>query len=362
MITYAETMLESFEVRPFGSVDSLILAWVSYMHFPETMEGLRNWNGVSIKELLRAECFGEMFADLWNPDGNRQLLYALAANPRFRDISVCGYVEQLDKEREKQFSAVTFKIRPGLTYVAFRGTDATLVGWKEDFNMAFQCPVPSQEAAAEYLNEAADRTQGVLLLGGHSKGGNLSVYSAAKCAPGIRSRIRKIYSHDGPGFQEDVLKSEEFQNMLPRVEKTIPQSSLVGMLLENQEDFLVVKSSSVSLWQHDPFSWNVEDGQFQIMSELTAGAKLRDTTLNEWIRQLSKEERERFVDALFEIIDVNGIDTVSEFGSKWKQNLPAAFQKVSQLDGETREFVFSALRKLAALGVKNFPELFRPSR
>ena len=359
MITYAETMMDSFEVRPFNSVDSLILAWVSYMRFPKLMEGLRSWNGVGIRELLRAECFPEMFADLWNPEGNRQLLFALAASPRFRGITVCGYVEQLDKGQEKQFSAVTFKIRPGLSYVAFRGTDATIVGWKEDFNMAFQCPVPSQEAAAKYLGEAAAHTQGALLVGGHSKGGNLSVYASASCASEVWGRIQKVYSHDGPGFQETVLKSEAFQRTLPKVEKTIPQSSLVGMLLENQEDFLVVKSSSVSLWQHDPFSWNVEDGQFCLLSELTPGAKQRDATLNEWIRELSEEERERFVDALFEVIDVNGIDTVSEFGSSWKKNIPAAFQKVSQLDPETREFVFSALKKLAALRTRNFPDLFK---
>lgn len=362
MITYAETMMDSFAVRPFNSVDSLILSWVSYMRFPESMSEIRSWRGMGIRELLCAEYFSEMFADLWNPEGNRQLLFALAASPRFRGITVCGYVEQLDREREKQFSATTFRIGPELSYVAFRGTDDTIVGWKEDFNMAFQCPVPSQEAAVGYLGEAALHTQGTLLTGGHSKGGNLSVYAAAKCAPEIRERIRKIYSHDGPGFQETVLSSEAFQRTLPKVEKTIPQSSLVGMLLENQEDYLVVRSSSVSLWQHDPFSWMVEDGQFCMLSGLTPGAKMRDAALNEWIRNLSEEERERFVDALFEVIAVNGIDTISEFSSGWKKNIPAAFQKVSQLDAETREFVFCTLRNLASLRMKNFPELFKVPR
>lgn len=359
MITYAETMMDSFEVRPFNSVDSLILAWVSYMRFPETIAELRTWRGVGIRELLCAECFPEMFADLWNPEGNRQLLFALASSPRFRGITICGYVEQLDREREKQFSAVTFKIRPGFSYVAFRGTDATITGWKEDFNMAFKCPVPSQEAAVRYLGEAAAHTQGRLYVGGHSKGGNLSVYAAAKCAPEVWGRIQKVYSHDGPGFQETVLKSEAFQRTLPKVEKTLPQSSLVGMLLENQEDFVVVRSSSISLWQHDPFSWMVEDGQFCILNGLTPAARQRDAALNEWIRQLSGEERERFVDALFEIIDVTGIDTIPEFSSNWKTTIPAALEKMSQLDTETQEFVFSVLKKLAALGARNFPELFK---
>lgn len=359
MVTYAQEVLEDFLQHPFQSVDSLIFSWVAYMHFPETMTKLRSWEGMPVAELLRAEYFEEMFADLWNPEGCRELLYALAASPRFRNVRLCGYVEQLDREQEKQFAAVTFRLYPGLSYVAFRGTDATLVGWKEDFNMAFQCPVPAQEAAAEYLKEAAERCPGGLLIGGHSKGGNLSVYSAAKSESAIQDRIERIYSHDGPGFQEAVLKSGEFQRILPKVEKTLPQSSLVGMLLENQEDFLVVKSSSVSLWQHDPFSWNVENGGFCTLDRLSVGAKARDDILNEWIRQLSAEERERFVDALFEVIEADGIDTMSEFGADWKKNIPAAFTKLSKLDADTREFVFRALGKLAALGIKNFPEMIK---
>lgn len=362
MVNYAQDVLDTFEERAFHAVDSLILSWVSYMHFPQQMKKMRDWEGVRLKEVVCAEYFQEMLADLWNPEGSRQLLYALAASPRFRNITVCGFEEQLDKEQEKQFAAMTFRLGPGLSYVAFRGTDATLVGWKEDFNMAFQCPVPAQTAAVQYLERAAAHCRGMLMLGGHSKGGNLSVYSAAKCSGLIQGRIKRVYSHDGPGFLEQVLNSEEFERVLPIVEKTLPQSSLVGMLLENQEDFQVVKSSSLSLWQHDPFSWVLEDGRFCVQNELKAGARFRDETLNEWIRQLSKEERERFVDVLFEIIEVNGIDTIPEFGAEWKKSIPAAINKISKLDADTRELVFGAVGKLAALGLKNFPEIFRKGK
>lgn len=362
MVTYAQSTMDTFGQRPVGSVDSLIFSWVSYMHFPEGIEGLRTWEGVRLQELLRAECFEEMFADLWDPQGNKELMFALAASPRFRDVRLCGYVERLDKEKEEQFAAVTFKIAPDLSYIAFRGTDATLVGWKEDFNMAFQCPVPSQEAAVCYLKAATEKCPGRILVGGHSKGGNLSVYSAVKCGPDVQKRIQRIYSHDGPGFQKHILESEDFLRIRPKVEKTLPQSSLVGMLLENQEDFLVVKSSSVSLLQHDPFSWIVREGQFDILSDLTAGAKFRDVTLNEWIYQLPREERERFVDALFEVIGANDIEKVAEFGEEWQKNIPAAFRKVSQMDAQTRNILFDALRKLASLSIRNFGGMIKGAR
>lgn len=359
MVTYAQEILDHFAARPFGSVDSLILSWVSYMHFPEEMEDIRGWEGRRMSDLLRAEYYPGMFADLWNPEGNRELLAALAASPRFRDIRLCGYVEQLDREAEKQFAAVTFKIHPGLSYVAFRGTDATLVGWKEDFNMAFQYPVPAQASAEEYLALAACRCRGELLLGGHSKGGNLSVYAAAHASDPTRERIGRVFSHDGPGFQEHVLSSPQFARILPKVEKTLPQSSLVGMLLENQEDYLVVKSKSISLYQHDPFSWQVEQGAFCTQDSLTAGARYRDDTMNEWIRELPPGDREKFVDALFEVLEVHGIDTMSEFNSDLRKNIPAALTRLSSLDAQTRELVFAVLGKLAALALKNFPDAFK---
>ena len=161
-----------------------------------------------------------------------------------------------------QFAAMTFDLPDGSSYIAFRGTDATIVGWKEDFNMAFQYPVPSQAEAADYLNEAARHCRGKLYVGGHSKGGNLAVYAAANCRPDVSARLARVFSHDGPGFLEQALQSEAFRQVLPKIEKTLPQSSMIGMLLEHQENYKIVKSSSISIWQHNPFSWEINGDDF----------------------------------------------------------------------------------------------------
>lgn len=223
--------------------------------------------------------------------------------------------------------------------------------------MAFQT-VPSQETAVAYLARAALYCPGRLMTGGHSKGGNLAVYAAACCDETVQGRILRIYSHDGPGFLAEMLTSPGFQAIADRVEKTLPQSSVVGMLLEDQESFQLVKSGRVSFWQHDPFSWQVEGDCFCPADHLTADAHYLDKTLNDWVRGLAQEERERFVDALYGILNVNEVTTFAQWQDQWQKNLSDTMKAASQMDLDTRKFLGHTLKELAALSVKHFPELW----
>ena len=357
IVTYGEEILDTFDRRGFGPVDSLILSWASYLKLSTAEPKVQGWQGVRFGDLFRAEHFKTLFPPTWDTPESRRLYTAMAASPRFRDIRVKGYTEQTDPEREKQFGAVSFQMNKDLCYVAFRGTDSTLVGWKEDFNMAFQYPVPAQKAAAEYLAEAAKHCAGVLRVGGHSKGGNLAVYATAKAGEALQKRIVQVYSHDGPGFLESVLKSGEWSAITPKLHKTLPQSSLVGMLLEQQENFRVVRSDAFSIWQHDPFSWQVEDGDLCYVEALTPGAQYLDRTLNRWVSGLSTLERERFVDSLYALVDTAKITSLTQLFSGWQESIPALLRAASQLDEDTKEFLFQTVKALIALGVKYYPEM-----
>ena len=357
IITYAEKTLASFDRLPFNRVDSLILSWAAYLRLPEERLEVYDWRGLRLGELFRAEDFGGLFQRHWDVRSSRQLFTALAASPRFRDLRVMGYTQQADAELEKQFAAVTFQWEDRWGYVAFRGTDSTLVGWKEDFNMAFQYPVPSQEAAERYLAQAAKYCKGELRTGGHSKGGNLAVYAAAHSAEEVQKRLVRVYSHDGPGFLSAVLRSGEFQAVAPKLDKTLPQSSLVGMLLETLANFQIVKSNRVGLWQHDPFSWQVEGNDFCPQGELTPDAQYLDKTLNRWIGSLTAAERERFVDSLYGLVDTAHIETIAQLRAEWQESVPAILRAASQLDPDTKEFLFQTGKALVSLAVKNFPEM-----
>ncbi len=356
IVDYVEETLEPLAQRPFGPVDSLVLSQFSYIHLEEFVQGPAGVSTpVSLKELLRAECFDSLFYRVRAPQENRRLLFALAASPRFRDIGAVCAVNDLNPDLQKQFSAVTFLLGDDTVYLAFRGTDATLVGWKEDFNMAFLSPVPSQEAAVSYVETVARRTVGRLRLGGHSKGGNLAVYAAMMCSGAVQERIDAVYSHDGPGFQENILQSSAFAAIQGRVQKTLPKSSLIGMLLEHQENYTVVESSRIGIMQHDPFSWVVSEGEFQNAGHLSGGARYRSRALNDWLAALDRSQRERFVDTLFAVLEAGGVESFAEPGSSWQKRMPAMLAAARQIDPETRRYVLQTVRALAAISLKELP-------
>lgn len=353
IITYTQENFHTFEKLPFSAVDSLVLSSASYIHFPDAIPEVSGWKGIRLQELYLAEFFEEMFHNIPLGEDTRQLFFAMAASPRFRDIRVMGYTEQFDPAAEKQFSAMTFQLQPDLYYIAFRGTDSTLVGWKEDFNMAFKSPIPSQEEAVRYIEKAALYCPGKIFTGGHSKGGNLAVYATAKCRENIQDKILKVFSHDGPGFLEDTLKSPEFQKISSRIEKTLPQSSVIGMLLEHRTNFDIVKSNTLGLLQHDQFTWEVENDQFIYIDHLTKNARFTDKTLTDWLHHLTEEERERFVDALYSVLSTNHLTSIDDFRSDWQTAITSTVHAISQLDGDTKKFILHTLKKLASLGLKN---------
>lgn len=355
IVTYAQTMFDTFDHTPMNEVDSLILSWFSYLHLPYGDD----WESISLMDLYKAEFFDEMFLNVYEPESSKQLFAALVASPRFRNIRICGYVQHSDPEIEKQFAAVTIHLDSNHSYISFRGTDSTLLGWKEDFNMAFTYPVPAQREAAAYLMVAARHCCGKLYLGGHSKGGNLAVFAAATSEGSVKGRIEAVYSHDGPGFLESVLESEKYKSIEHLVHKTLPQSSTVGMLMEHQENFKIIKSSRFSFWQHDPFSWIIENQDFVHMDALKPDARYVDRTINTWMMSHTREERELFIDTLFGLIETTDAQTFYDLRVDWQKNFLTMLKAAKEVDPETKKFLVQTVKGLIALSFKNFPVVLK---
>lgn len=356
IIDYVKTEMRTFAEHPFHEVDSLVLAQFSYIHLgnlitPPSAGAVRK--PLTLQQLYRAECFPHYFADQPDAVRNRKLLAACAASPRFRDIGIAYYEEDFDEAREKQFCAMTFFMSDDSAYLAFRGTDATLVGWKEDFNMAFLTPVPSQEAALNYTLTVSNLISGTLMLGGHSKGGNLAVYAAMMSPTRLQNRIASIYSHDGPGFRDNILESDGYLRIRDRIHKTLPQSSLVGMLLEHQEDYAIVESTAVGITQHNPYSWIVRNGDFVRLTTLTSGADYMNRTLSEWLSGLSNEQREQFVDALYSVISATGLTSLLELRENWQTELAILLENMKNMDDATKHILQETFRSLIHMSVKN---------
>jgi hypothetical protein len=354
IIDYAEAMEDSFTIRNINAVDSLILSQFAYLQFSGFVPGFSdNSEPISIGDLAKNGNLDKLFIDVRDSRKNRRLFHALSQSPRFRNVRLAYHVDKTDFALEKQFSAITYLLDNGMAYIAYRGTDSTFVGWKEDFNMAFLHPVPSQEEGAIYLNTVAGLITSDLIVGGHSKGGNIAVYSSLRCNPHIRGRITTIYSHDGPGFIPEVLLSEGYSDIQAKIRKTQPQSSVIGMLLQHQEPYRVVKSNRIWIMQHDPFSWLVEREDFLYVGTVRGSTKYTNEILNRWILSVDKEKRELFVDTLYQVVKATDAKSFHDLTDDWRKKAIAVVYSIKDIDGETRWFVLKTIGSLFVLLVKN---------
>lgn len=284
----------------------------------------------------------------------RQLWHAVAASPRFAGVCLERFAAHFDAAAEKQFAAATFTLNPDTAIVAFRGTDATLVGWKEDFNLSFESPIPAQEEAIAYLNQTA---QPEIYVCGHSKGGNLAVYAAAHCDEKVRNRITGIYSFDGPGLDDATSESAAYASIVPRIHSFVPESSIIGMLMDYHDDYTIVDSDGVSLWQHNPFLWHVKGAAFATKPQLTRSGLYTDRTLHDFMASCSPEDRHVLVDTVFSLINATGAQKLRDIPGGLLRNLPAVRAALKNVSPETREVLTKIAHLLAEAGGSNIDVL-----
>ncbi len=344
---------------PFNEVDALLLAELSFVDFEGIVPPPEIGRGVALREA------GEQYFARHGKDGDDmgvlvpgtivKMLKKLMASARFGGMMLNGYASLLDDAIEQQFAALTIDLGNGSVYVSFRGTDDTLVGWKEDLNMGFLEEIPSQRQAVNYLTRMArqygDRT---LRVGGHSKGGNLAVYSAVKAPAEVQERIVAVHNNDGPGFAWPISETPGHRRIASRIHTVLPQTSVVGMLLEHEKDYQVVYSTYEGIYQHNGFSWEVKGTQFVHLDDFSREGKLVDEALDQWSASLNAQQREALADALYSVLTGTGAKTLSELNEEKLKSASAMLKTYKNLDRETRRMVGEAFKLLLKLGTRNF--------
>lgn len=343
----------SFNQSPFNEIDNLILSRVSYFPF----DGLIKENEtITINEAYAR--FQKL--DIENihmlQKEDVELFPSVAYSKRFGGLFIKNYISKRDIQAEKQFSAITFVLPDGTTYIAYRGTDNTLVGWKEDFNMSFMESVPSQEEAKNYLNKVALETVDNLRIGGHSKGGNLAVYAAAFCNDEIKSRILEIYNNDGPGFFDTIIETPEYQAISNRIHTYIPQTSIIGRMLKNEGECTVVESTEFGIYQHSLYSWQVLGTKFIKKEQVTKESEFIDKSLKKWLMEVSSEQREKFWVALYEIMSSTNQSTLFQMKSNWLDSSKKMIATYKGLDDETRKIVNETVKCFFSIMKENIKE------
>lgn len=325
----------TFLEKPMTEVDSLALCQLSYLKFDGLVPDVReDKSSVTLKSLAAHTDFDKLFADTRFEKVNRELVQEMLAGRRFSGMRLNYYIDVVEKQRETQFSAITCILDDGTLYVAYRGTDESIVGWKEAFNMSFLSPVPGQEYGVKYLNTVAERFRQPFYVGGHSKGGNLAVYSAMYCPAHIRDRIIRIYNWDGPGFRPQTLERGDYEMIADRVVKVLPHSALIGMLFESDMRFQVVESRTSGLTQHDPYTWLVEENHLVRADGICRRCLHRDRVLNKWILSLDEERLRTIVDTLYKVIMAAQADNLIEFRKQWKRNIIGMIRALLENVGE----------------------------
>lgn len=333
--------------RPFNEVDSLVLCQLVYLHYGQFVPGLAKESvPVSIQEIYEHPDRDRILDDYWYRENNKELFAAVVASKRFGNLKMNYYVDIIDEQEQAQFSAMTYTMEDGFVYIAYRGTDATIVGWKEDLNLAFSKPLPSQYLAVKYMEQAADFVGGNFYTGGHSKGGNLAVYAAMNCKQQVRDRLVKIFNNDGPGFRPEIREQGKYHEITDRMVKFIPRSSLVGTILEDQDDYTLVESRGVGMLQHNSYSWKIEEDHFIRAKNMAERKMVRDAALNEWILSLTEEEKHAFVDTLYDVVSASEASNVFEFGADWKNCLQNVFEAAKGIDDTTRKMISGIIRTL----------------
>ena len=336
---------------PFNEVDNLILAELSFVNFTGIVPGPGEGEGVPLH--AAAEAFfrihegGDMGMGVLVPDEIPTLLKRMAECPRFREMKVNCFCDHLDVRKAEQFAAVTVELGDGSVYLSFRGTDDTIAGWKEDFLLGCQPEVPAQKKAVEYVKAVAGQyPRRKLMLGGHSKGGNLAVYGGIFVPLAIQRRISAVWSNDGPGFYGAVLETPQHARLEGRVHSIVPKSSVVGMLLEHEESYTVVDSDQVGLLQHDGFSWQVLGTGFVTLREVSRQGRRNDLALKEWVRRLPVDQREKFVDGLFEVLTASGATTLTDLKEDGFRAAGAMVRAMKDMEKDTRDALFNAIATL----------------
>lgn len=397
IVDYVHNETRGFHEFAFCAADALVFALLTYDQVPEQVPLLADierrygtWRSRvrhfsprhplrSIRSLVRVPYEGRSMQDVeadlsvWerlhpdvydgptgfvNPHVSHAFYRDTARNPRFAVVRMNAAEEIFSRNQQTQFAAETFLLPTNTMVIAYRGTDDTLVGWREDFNMAYQYPIPAQRTALKYLERVARLWPHYrIILTGHSKGGNLAVYAAMNASDDVKERIEQAYSMDGPGFPQSVTDSYEYSAVNDRITKIVPESSIIGMILEAppNERRIIVRSSADGISQHSGFTWLMDNDVFVTAPRLSESSQAFNTALNDWLQSMSRQQREKGVSALFKLIDATGHTNVSEIMAHGISVLPGIFSTYVGLDSEERRYINQVARILASAMLAHGP-------
>ena len=338
---------DSIYDRPFKELDVLALTELTYLPFDRIVPQGDTTN-IEVR-LSDAVELVDRTTDFIVTDKHLQLVDILATSKRFKNVKLLNYVDEYDPDVQKQFAAMTYRLTMDVYLVVFRGTDDTLIGWKEDFHMTYMDHVPSQRRAASYLQHVMKEfPKGRFMVAGHSKGGNLAAYACSYLPDHLIEKVDAIYCYDAPGLNKAIIETEGYQRIAHLVHRFVPQGSIVGMMLEVPESATIVKSRAFGGFaQHDAFTWMVEKDGFVTLDQTSPDSQQTDETLKQWIREVPDSQLKKFFDTFFGLFLDAGITSINDLRNlKNFSKIKDIFQNAQDLDPTEREMLERLAKQL----------------
>lgn len=330
---------KTFNEEKFNEIDNVILSSVVYLNFDGIVP--KNKKSISLCEAGNIFLYKYNYFDVSKlgiaQKVSYKILKQIVNTKRYKDIQMYNYKYIWDTDT--QFGAVCFKVKKKFIYVAFEGTDNLLSGWKEDFQMAYEFPVPSQKLAVKYLNENIKQFDKNIIVGGHSKGGNLALVSSMYCKNRINKKIKQIYSNDGPGLKKEQIESENYSKIRDRLIHLVPNYSYVGVLLRNDK-FTVIKTNRKDFMAHAVSSWQVNENEF-IRENLSSISDSFRNSLLKWLDEHDLNQREKMISTVFKTLEESGIKNLNDFFNL--KNAITVIKNINNIDDETKKLVISLI-------------------
>lgn len=344
IVYYAKKETRTFKEFPFNNVDSLIFSILSYYDFDD-IPTLFSCGKKQIKDinLLKVKDYVKYLGDKRK---YINLLNNVVNNPRYNNLYLDNYYEKESVEEEYQFKALTIE-SDNFMYISFMGTKASLISWKEDFNMSYIYPIPSQKLALKYLNRVMLETTKNIYVGGHSKGGNLAIYASSKTMFLNQLRIKKIFSHDGPGFTKDFISSKKYKFIKKKIDKTIPSTSIVGTLFYSDEPYKIIKASGIGPAQHTPVNWLVKNSEFVYLNDTSLASKHFDSAVTNWMESLTIDERINFINTIYQVLNDNNFDAINIPEKKYLKIYSSIRKGIKKLNEKDKKMIIQIFKKLA---------------
>lgn len=340
----------TFAQSKFNEVDSVIMARLSYFDFDGVF---KNYDEeITVEEAYKRYSKFKERDLLWRYDAD--LFPAMAESERFKDIILTRFIKKTDRSVEEQFSAITCIMPDKSLLVSYRGTDMTVNGWKEDFNMSFMDILPGHIDSIKYLEEIAKiYPRKPMVLVGHSKGGNYAFYAAAFCNDKINDRIVGVYNDDGPGLSEKAAATDEYKRVVDKMHSFVPQTSIIGRLLAHEEAYSVVQSNEKGIMQHDVYSWEVNRNNLVHLEEVDDGSVFVDETVRDYLKESSPEEREKVLNLVFKMIKDLDMVRITDFKADWVNKTKALAKEYQALDADSKKIIDMTVKSLVKIAGSN---------